>query len=179
MTSAKIKTKVVTSSRIDVLGINFALFLASANVSDEKIRKLKSAVSNKEIEAVGVYIAEDGYRICEVEYNVDWDKHQEMCKVNGSLFDLNRPGYVNGACPEARQAVEWLVDEAKKLKRPISTWIRVTNKVRQDPSKHKEVCDRLGYCFGRSVPNWKNGYEEQSWNVMHLEETNVIVRSQK
>lgn len=42
------------------------------------IKKLLKAVDNKELSAVGIYIEDGGYRIAEVEFEIDWDEHQRM-----------------------------------------------------------------------------------------------------
>lgn len=170
------RVKVKLSTRIDVLGINFSIFLATAKMDDSSINRMKTAVYNKEVEAVGIFLEEGGYKIAEVEYNIDWNKHEEMCTASGSMFDINEKGYVNGVCPEVRFTVSALVDEAEQRGLPIRSWIRVTRQVRENPLKHKEVCDKLGYCYGKSAPGWKNGYNENTWNVYKLEETNVVYR---
>lgn len=179
MDRTKTRTQIITASRLDVLGINFSVFLSRAGMDDIAISRMRTAVSNREIEAVGIYLESGGYKIAEVEYNIDWEKHEERCTASGTIFNLNEKGYVNGVCPEIRFTVDTLVDKAKKQMLPIKSWIRVTSQVRENPAKHKDVCDRLGFCYGKYAPGWNNGYNENTWNVMNLEETNVVLRQSK
>ncbi len=65
---------------------------------------------------------------------------------------------------------------AKQKGKKVRSWICVTDFVRNDPKKHKAVCDALGYSFGSSVSPWKSQPKEHTRIITYLEEAKVIQR---
>ena len=99
------------------------------------VKKLLKAVDNKELSAVGIYIEDGGYRIAEVEFEIDWDEHQRMIGVYGTQFNTDLPGWDNGVSPEAYIAAQRLVEAAKQMGKPVRSWIRVSPSVRNNPAR--------------------------------------------
>ncbi len=156
---------------------HFEMFLACANVPRPEIEKLLESVDNQELSAIGIYIEDGGYRIAEVEFEIDWDEHQRMVGVCGAQFDIDLPGWENGISPEAYVSARRLTKAAKAMGKPVCSWIRVSPDVRKNPTKHKAVCDKLGYSFGSTVPPWKDNPKEKFRTVDDLPEAKVIRRS--
>lgn len=175
-TKTKSYTQSFTKTRISVLDDHFEMFLRCANMSDAEVEKLLNAVEKHEIEAVGVYLQEGEYRIAEVEFNVNWEKHQTLLQLSGDLFDTDIGGWKDGVSPEAYIPVQHLVKASKKLNLPVRSWIRVSSAIRKNPTKHKLVCNELGYCFGGGVPPWKSNPNEKTRNIQGLAEANVVSR---
>lgn len=163
-------------TRIAVIGDHFEMFLTCAGMSKYDVKKMLLAVDNKELDAVGIYIEDEGFRIAEVEFEIDWDEHQRMVGVYGTRFNTDLAGWANGVAPEAYVTAQRLVKVAKDLKKPVRSWIRVSESVRENPEKHKRVCDKLGYTYGGKVSPWKNTPVEQKRNVNYLPEAKVIRR---
>lgn len=163
-----------TRTRIGVIGNHFELFLTCSEMEKSDIKKLLKAADNKELSAVGIYIEDDGYRIAEVEFEIDWDEHQRMVGVYGSQFNIDLPGWDDGVSPEAYIAVQHLVDAAKEMGKPVCSWIMVSPSIRNNPTRCKAVCDYLGY--GGTVPAWKDTPITQSRNVNYLPEAKVTQR---
>ena len=115
-TKTKSYTQSFTKTRISVLDDHFEMFLRCANMSDAEVEKLLNAVEKHEIEAVGVYLQEGEYRIAEVEFNVNWEKHQTLLQLSGDLFDTDIGGWKDGVSPEAYIPVQHLVKASKKTK---------------------------------------------------------------
>lgn len=105
-----------TKTRIDVINDHFELFLKCSNFSNHDVNLLLRAVENKELCAIGIYIEDDGYRIAEVEFEIDWDEHQRMIGVQGAYFDSDLPGWEGGVSPEAYVSAQRLVKYAKSQK---------------------------------------------------------------
>lgn len=141
-----------------------------------QIKKLLNAVEAQELEAVGIYIEDSDYRVAEVEFAVDWVKHQQMINMYGIDFNTDIGGWDNGHSPEAYVAVQRLVKEAKRLGTSVRSWIRVSKNIRENPSRHKNLCDKLGYCFEGTVAPWKNKPITVSDTISQLEEANIIKR---
>lgn len=141
------------------------------------IKRLLKAVDNKELSAVGIYIEDNNYRIAEVEFEIDWDKHQHMIGTYGAQFNTDLPGWNNGVSPEAYIAAQHLVEAAKQMGKTVHSWISVSPAVYNNPVKHKEVCDNLGYSYGCTVPPWKNEPITQRRSVNYLPEAQITQRT--
>ncbi len=169
-------TNTYTKPRIDVIGDQFELFFRCSGKSDQEVESLLNAIRCHELEAVGVYIEENGYRIAEVELEVDWQQYSENVHICGNLFDTDSPGWKEGKAPEAYVAAGRLLKAAKKMRLPLRSWIRVSDSVRASTSEHKKVCDKLGYAYNSSVAPWKNTPSSRSRNIVGLEELQVTSR---
>lgn len=175
-TYTKTVSKTYTRTRASVLNDHFELFLRCAEMDNEEVNNILKAVDNHELEAVGIYIIENGYRSAEVEFCIDWETHEEAVHTKGDLFDTYLPGWINGQAPEAYIAAGNLVKAAKALNTHISSWIRVSCGIRSDPVKHRKVCEKLGYSYQSSPPAWKNPPKENKRSIQGLEEASVITR---
>ena len=168
-------TNTYTRTRIGVINDHFQLFLKCAGMSNTDIEKLLEAADRKELEAVGIYIEDGGFRIAEVEFRIDWDEHQRMIGLYGAYSNTDQPGWENGVAPEAYMAAQNLVKLARNMNKNVCSWIIVSDKVRSDSTMYKTVCDRLGY-GGGTVPSWKTKPIEQGRNIHYLKEAKVIQR---
>lgn len=153
-------TKTYTTTRINVIDDQFELFLRCSGMDDDKVEKFLEAVNNHELESIGIYIMEDGERIAEVEFEVDWEKHLEEIKVYGEIFDTDLPGWKDGVAVEAYVAVSRLSKAAKERGVNIKSWIRVSKEVEQSEEKHKELCERLGYNYYGSLQDGKENQKK-------------------
>jgi len=169
-------------SRTIVLDDHFELFFrCSDNMSDSDVEKHLFAIDRHELQAVGVYIEENGYRIAEVELRVDWKKHIELIKIHGNMFDTCLPGWKPGwknhrTAPEAYVAVGHLAREAKNRGLEVRHWISVSDRIRESDTEHKRVCNELGYEYGSSVAPWKNPPIEHTRQIQGLPEGSVTTR---
>ncbi len=163
-------------SRLDVLDDHFELFLRSSNMADSDVEKMLAAVERHELEAVGIYLEEGSYRISEVEFCIDWNKHTEMVRCFGNMFNTDIGGWKHGVAPEAYIPVQKLVKLATDRKLRVRSWIRVSGWIRANPQEHKRVCEELGYAFGSSVSPWKNPPKEKTRQISGLEEGRITAR---
>lgn len=176
MATTYTNSRTYTYTRIGVINNHFELFLKCAEISKSNIKKLLKAADNNELSAVGIYIEDDGHRIAEVEFQVDWDEHHKMVGTYGAYFDTDIPGWENGTAPEAYMAAQHLVLAARKLKKPVRSWIIVSPAVHSSPDWHKKICSQLGYSYGSRVPDWKNPPITQTRPISFLPEAKVITR---
>lgn len=170
-------TYTYTETRIGVIDDHFEMFLTCAGVSERDRKKLIQSVEAHELDAVGIYIEDNGYRIAEVEFSIDWNLHNQMLGTYGERFNVDLPGWNNNVSPEAYVSAQRLVEVAKKMKKSVRSWIRVSNTIRNNPQKHRTVCDNLGYSYGSSVSPWKNPPVEQERQVNYLPEAKVTRRT--
>lgn len=165
-----------TRTRIGVIDDHFEMFLKCSNFAKHDVKLLLEAVENKELSAIGIYIVEDGYRVAEVEFEVDWDEHQRMIGTHGYYFNVDIPGWEDGVSPEAYVCAQRLVKAAKEEKKVVRSWIRVSPDVQCDEAKHKAICKKLGYCFNGRVAPWKNPPIERERRINNLQEAKVTSR---
>lgn len=179
LTTTKTSTysETYTHPRIDVIGTHFELFLRCAGEDDSTVEKFLKSIKDHELQAIGIYIEEDGYRIAEVELEIDWEEHLYLTNIKGDLFDTDLSGWKNNVAPEAYVLVSRLAKASKDLKLPISSWILVSDHIRQSPEEHKRVCEKLGYLYGSSIPPWKKPPMENSRKILGMEELKVAARS--
>ena len=166
-----------TRTRIGIIDDHFEMFLKCSDISKHDSKLLLEAVERKELSAVGIYIEDGGYRLAEVEFEIDWDEHERMIGIEGVYFDAGQPGWEEGISPEAYVSAQRLVKAAREMNKPVWSWIRVSPEVRSDADRHKAVCDKLGYSYGSTVPEWKNPPREVGRRVNGLQEAKVIRRS--
>lgn len=175
-TSTSTCTSTFTRTRLDVLDDHFELFLRCSNMEDSDVEKMLLSVEKHELDAVGIYLQEGEYRISEVEFCIDWDKHIEMVRLSGELFDTDIGGWKEGVAPEAYIPVQRLVQLAKERKLKVRSWIRVSRYIREHPAEHKRVCEELGYNYGSSVAPWKYPPKEKARQISGLEEGQITTR---
>lgn len=170
-------TYTYTTTRIQVLDDHFELFLRCSSIEHKNREKLRDAVERQELSAIGIYIEDNGYRIAEVEFSVDWDEHKRQISMNGTMFDTDLPGFEKNVAPEAYVAAQRLVSAAKTMNKPVRSWILVSPEVRSNPQRHKQLCDELGYCYGSSVAPWENTPDSRERNINYLPEATVTQRT--
>lgn len=170
-------TYTYTTTRIQVLDDHFELFLRCSGMPDQDVEKMIEAVERQEVVAVGIYISDSGFRIAEVEFEVDWEEHKRQIGIHGDIFDADLPGFKDNVSPEAYVAVQRLVKAAEGMKKSVRSWIRVSPQVRNDTQKHQEVCKQLGYSYGSSVEPWKEEPIKRERPVNYLPEAKVIQRT--
>lgn len=176
MPKTQTSTKTYTTSRINVIDDHFELFLRCAGMDDDAIKLFLEAVDNHEIDAIGIYIMENEKRVAEVEFNIDWERHLEEIRVYGEIFDTDLPGWEDGVSVEAYVAVSRLSKAAKKRKLHISSWMIVSKDVWLSEEKHKELCERLGYDYYSTPPDWKKEPKENSRCIEGLSEAKIVTR---
>lgn len=169
----KTDTVTYTKSRINVIEDHFELFLRCANMNDKEVEKFLCAIGKHELKAVGIYIKENGYRIAEVKFEIDWDEHLELQTIHGELFDTDLPGWKDGVAPEAYVSVSRLAKYAKEQNLEVCSYITVSDYIRKNENEHKRVCKELGYNFGGGVSNWKSTPKEQTRKIEGLPEAKI------
>jgi len=179
MATITTETYPYTKTRINVIDDHVELFLRCAGLSDENIDKMLDAVDRQELEAIGAYIEENGYRVAEVELEINWETYKDQVNLFGNLFDIELPGWKNGVAPEAYVAVSRLAKNAKNVGVGVRTWIRVSAQIRNNTAEHKRVCDNLGYSFGGKMSPWKVSPTTQSRKVEGMPEISVTSRISK
>lgn len=172
-TTTNTNTETYTKSRISVIEDHFELFLRCANMNDEEVEKLLSAVERHELSAVGVYVKENEFRVAEVRFEIDWEEHLELETICGDLFDTDMPGWKDGVSPEAYVAVSRLVKRAQNMGLEISSYISVSSFIKNNIDEYNRVCNELGY-NGGSPANWKSPPKEQTRKIYGLPEAKII-----
>jgi hypothetical protein len=126
--------------------------------------------------AVGVYVLNRaGLRILEAEIKVDWDQHVGLARLFPTIrADL--PGWEEGAAPEISTIGRRFGQKAQELGSKPSYWVLFHRSVRENPVRHRELCQKVGVRYASSVPDWAASPQERRYTVPDLEEVNAALR---
>lgn len=152
------------------------MFLQYSGISDSAITRISSAVSNRWLEAVGVYLVNGlGKRFMEIEIAVDWRLHSDLAAVTPTIT-TDLPGWKDGASPEVRTLGHRLGREA--MARGISPhyWVRFAPSIRSNPIQYESLCKDVGVSYGSSPPGWATPPKEKRYSVLDLNEVTTYGR---
>src|ERR1700678_2711463 len=90
-------TYTYTYTRTDLLVDQVDIFLRSSGIEDAPRKRVVDAITEKWIEAVGVFVVKDGQRVLEGSLEIGWKAHSDHADLTIST-DL--PGWEGGAAPE-------------------------------------------------------------------------------
>lgn len=171
-------TNTYTKPRAEVVRDQFELFLRYTGMQPAKRDRLLASIARGDLAALGAYLESDGYRIAEVELEVDWELHAQLTRAEGEMFDADQPGWEENAAPEVNQYARQLSRIAKQKSLHVRHWIRVTREISSNPTKHRALCEKLGYSFGSTVPPWQGDAppQEREIAVLDLPETRIHER---
>lgn len=167
-------THTYTKPRTEVVRDQFELFLRYTGMRPDARERLLASIARGELEALGAYLERDGFRFMEVELEVDWELHAQLKRAEGDMFDTDQPGWEENASPEVNQYAHQISRIAKREGLRVRHWIRVNRDIRSDPTRHRALCESLGYSFGWTVPPWRgDGPKEREISVLDLPETRI------
>lgn len=177
MPSTYTNTHTYTKPRTEVVRDQFELFLRYTGMQLPDREGLLASIARGDLAAIGAYLERDGFRFMEVELEVDWKLHAQLKRAEGDMFDTDQPGWEENASPEVNQYARQLSRIAKQEGLKVRHWIRVNRDIRSDPTRHKALCESLGYSFGSTVSPWQGGTpKEREISVLDLPETKIYER---
>lgn len=178
-TLTRTHTGTYTRLRLDVIQDQFDLMLRYASVDKERRGKILSRISEQKVQEIGLYIVDEGYLFAQVSLAVDWDMHTNIVNVLGPDFDINRPGWEEGVCPEVDVAAHRIANVAKDMEKRLRIWIRFTDAVRSNPAEHKALCDELGFDYKSGIPSWRDGFLAAGGECPDLPEMTITLENAK
>lgn len=163
-------TYTYTYTRTEVLVDQIDLFLLLAGVEEAPRSKVVSAVAEKWLEGVGVFVEVAGERVLEGSLAISWKLHSDHAELSVST-DL--PGWENGAAPEIAILATRLRTGAADLGVGVRFWVLFVKSIRDDPILYKARCERVG--VGGDLPTWKATPRSQRIPVQDLREAQVTL----
>ncbi len=167
-------TFTATTTRTEALLDQVGVFLQYAGIGAAKQDRILPAVNRREIEAVGVYRTNaQERRTEEIEFRISWSRHLDQASIQ-PVFSTDLPGWDQGAAPEVLVMARRFGQSGGASPR---FWVRFVPSVRQNPTKHRQLCDEVGVRFGSSPPQWLTRPSERSLTVQDMDEASVHGRT--
>jgi hypothetical protein len=165
-----------TRTRAEAVVDQFDMFLQYAGIHRSTRTKLVAGIENRWMSAVGVYVLNRaGRRILEAEITVDWDQHVGLARLFPTIR-ADMPGWEEGAAPEISTIGRRFGQKAQELRTKPRYWVRFNQSVRENPIRHRELCQKLGVEYRSSVPDWAASPQGRAYTVPDLEEVNAALR---
>jgi hypothetical protein len=152
------------------------MFLRYAGIGVRTREKLLVGVEERWFDAIGVYLINAaGRRILEAEISISWQLHTDLTVLSPTVrTDL--PGWDRGAAPEVQVIGSRFGKKATEMGRQPHYWVLFTHEIRQDATRHKQLCRRVGVSYSTGVPAWASNPNERSYTIDELSEVNVALR---
>ena len=163
-------TYTYTYTRTATLVDQVDIFLRASGIDDARRKRVVDAIGEKWIEAVGVYVKEDGKRVLEGSLEISWNAHSDHADLTVSA-DL--PGWEDGAAPELAILATRLSEYAANEKLDAGFWVLFVKSIRDDPILHKSRSEKVG--VGGPPPPWKASPEIQRIPVQDFAEAHVVL----
>lgn len=165
-----------TRTRTEAVVDQFDIFLQYAGITDVKREQLLTAIENRWLEKVGVYLVDSaGKRILEVVVGIDWDAHADFAAISPHI-STDLPGWEAGAAPEIRTLGRRFGTKAKELGQRPRHWVRFTAAIRADEQLHRRLCAEAGYQFRGGAPEWRNPpVRRDQMKILDLEEVDLSI----
>lgn len=167
-------TGTFTYTRAQAVVDQVSALYAAGGFSDTTIDKICLGVEQRWLASVGLYLERSGKRVYELEARINWHAHSDQAELD---FDINLPGWEGNASPEATILGSRFAAVAKKEGLNPRYWVLFTEAIRRDPSRHRELCPKVGVDFGSSVPAWASSPQTRSLPVQDLREIGMSERS--
>jgi hypothetical protein len=161
-------------TRAEALVDQVDLLFNEGGIAEGRRNLVCSGVNQHWLEAVGLYLERDNKRVYEVEATIKWSAHTDQAELT---FSTDLPGWEGKGSPEAIILGKRFAATAADEKLDPRYWVRFVKSIRDDPARHKELCDTVGVVFGGHVPDWKQTPATQSLPLQDLAEIKLSVRS--
>lgn len=163
-----------TQTRLETIQDQFDFLLTYADIPQQKIDKVVSAVGEKVIAAIGLFGCDDsGLRVIEVELRVDWELSAKLT-LTIPVITSGLSGWDGKQAPEVKVAGRRFADAARDLRLSKSFWVRFIRSISSDQFEHEEWKRKLG--LGGSMPAWRTPPQERSDNFLDLGEASIYIR---
>lgn len=175
MTQPRTYTHTWTQTRLESIQDQFRYLLMYAEIDESAIDKVVDGVSEKAVEAVGVYGCDrDNLKVIEVELQVDWADHARLT-LETPFIVSDLPGWKDHETPEMRVAGRRFAETAKAQQLTLGWWITLTKRVTEDTRKAEYWNTHLR--IGGTPPAWKGGgFVERQDKILDLGETDLFLR---
>ncbi len=167
-------TYTYTYTRAEVLVDQVDVLFTEAGIEDAGRKRVCDAVSNRWLEAVGLFLERDSKRVYEIEATINWTAHAEHAELS---FSTDLPGWDGKGSPEAVILGKRFAANAAGQGFSRSYWVRFVKSIRDDPLRHKELCGKVGVVFGGSLPAWRQTPASRSLPLQDLGEVGLSERS--
>ena len=145
-----------------------------AGIGEGNRSRVCHAVNQHWLEAVGLFLTKDGNRVYEIEATISWTAYSDQANLS---FSTDLPGWVRRGAPESTILGKRFAAVAAQETLAATFWVRFVKSIRDNPSQHEQLCDKIGLSYGSGLPKWKRTPETRSFPLQDLREIGLSVRS--
>ncbi len=167
-------TYTYTYTRAEALVDQIDALFREAGIDEDSRKRVCDGVNERWLVAVGLFLVRDDKRVYEIEASINWQAHTEHPELS---FSTDLPGWEEKGSPEATIVGKRFAATAADEKLDQRYWVLFAKSIRDDPARHKELCNKVGVIFGGGVPGWKQTPNTQSLPLQDIREIGLSVRS--
>jgi hypothetical protein len=161
-------------TRAETIQDQFRYLLTYGDVCDADIEELVYGVSEKVVQAVGLYGYDaSGLRVIEVELRVNWALSAELTLTVPTITS-GLSGWDGKQAPEVKIAGRRFANTARELGLTSNYWVSLIRAVRNDSALYAQWKRELN--LGGTVPGWRNSPKVQDERFLDLGEANIYLR---
>jgi len=164
-----------TKTRTEAVVDQFDIFLQYAGIGEPARVKLLDGVQERWLEVVAVYLCNEGRkRILEARVEIAWTMHSDYASISPTV-NTDLPGWESGAAPEIRVIGHRFGQKARELNIVPNSWVLFTPSIRNNSTRHAELCAKVGVSMGHPVPEWQSKPTDRSMKIIDLDEVSVSI----
>lgn len=161
-------------TRAQVLVNQVDVLFTAAGIDRDATAKVCYGVDQKWLTSVGLYLRRGGDRVYEVEARINWSAHSDVASLD---FSTDLPGWEGTASPEAAILGARFAAVARAEGLEPHYWVRFTTAITSDPTRHSQLCPKVGVSYGSHPPGWATTPTETTLRLQDLGEVGLAERS--
>ena len=161
-----------TYARAEAVVDQVDVLFSEAGIDEGSRSRVRDAVNQRWLEAVGLFLTKDGNLVYETEVTIRWSADSDQANLS---FSTDLPGWVGKGAPESTILGKRFAVVAAQEHLAANFWVRFVESIRNDPARYEQLCAKVG--VGGRVPEWKRTPETRSFPLQDLREIGLSVRS--
>ncbi len=150
------------------------VLFTAAGIDKDATAKVCYGVDQRWLTSIGLYLRRDGKRVYEVEARINWSVHSDNASLD---FSTDLPGWEGTASPEASILGARFAARARSEGLTPNYWVRFTPAIIRDPTRHSQLCPKVGVSYGSHPPDWSKTPSETTLRLQDLGEVGLAERS--
>lgn len=159
-------------TRAEAVVDQVSVLFTRAGIDSSSTGRVCLGVSERWLDAVGLYLERGGKMVYEIEARISWQAHSDLAALE---FSTDLPGWEGNGSPEAIILGDRFAGVASRHGLARRFWVRFIPAIYADPARHAQLSTKLG--VGGTVPGWGSTPTTRSLTLQDLREIGVSERS--